>query len=143
MAHPDLDELLNALVPFAQKMLQERGEFYPFGASMQSDGTISLVSANADGSEFPKSTDLIELMEMCLQKEAKSGKIKASGICMDVRVIEPGKSDKTDAIRVDLEHKEGQVVSVFLPYEKGPAQKVTYGKIFASSAKQKIFVPVI
>jgi hypothetical protein len=143
MAHPELEEVLNALLPFAQRMLQEYGEFHPFGASMRSDGTISLIGADVDGSEFPKSTDLIELMEAGLLKDAKSGKIKASGICMDVRVMEPDKSEKTDAIRVDLEHKEGQVVSVFLPYEKGPAQKVIYGKIFASSADRKIFIPVI
>ncbi len=35
MAHPDLDELLNALLPFAQQMLTKRGEFFPFGTGMK------------------------------------------------------------------------------------------------------------
>jgi len=40
MAHPDLDQLLNAVLPFAQQMLSKHGEFFPFGASMTIDGEI-------------------------------------------------------------------------------------------------------
>ncbi|MEA2711218.1 MAG: hypothetical protein QOF78_3819 [Phycisphaerales bacterium] len=42
MANPDLDELLNALIPFAQQMLAEHGEFFPFGASMDAKGESSV-----------------------------------------------------------------------------------------------------
>ena len=34
MAHPDLNELLNALLPMAERLLKEQGEFYPIGAVM-------------------------------------------------------------------------------------------------------------
>ena len=45
MAHPELDQLLNFALEFAQKMLKEHGEFYPFGASMGMDGKISMDGA--------------------------------------------------------------------------------------------------
>jgi len=142
MAHPDLDQLLNALLPFAQQMLREHGEFHPFGGSMQTDGTISMAGAKVDGTDHPKAVDLIQLLEAGFQKNAEQGKIKASGVCFDVRVIPPGKQDKTDAIQANLEHIEGQAVSIFLPYKKGLFKKVTYGKLFATPAQHKIFTNV-
>jgi hypothetical protein len=45
MAHPELDELLDTLLPFAQQMLQKHGEFFPFGAAMTSSGEIRHVGA--------------------------------------------------------------------------------------------------
>jgi hypothetical protein len=38
MAHPDLDQLLNAGLKFAQEMLAKRGAFFPFGCSMNIEG---------------------------------------------------------------------------------------------------------
>jgi len=40
MAHPDLNELLNALLSMAEMLLTKQGEFYPIGAIMLSDGKI-------------------------------------------------------------------------------------------------------
>jgi hypothetical protein len=139
MAHPDLDELLDVLLPFAKKKLQEHGDFHPFGALMQSDGAMEMVGAS-DGNEFPKAMDLIQILEASFRKSAQLGEIKAAGICCDVRVIPPGEQDKTDAIQMTLEHLEGQTVSVFLTYRKGASKEVTYGQLFATAAEKKIFV---
>jgi hypothetical protein len=38
LAHEDLNELLNALLPFAQEMLTKHGEFFPFGVSIAAGG---------------------------------------------------------------------------------------------------------
>jgi hypothetical protein len=45
MAHPELNALFKTLLPFAQTMLREHGEFYPFGAVMTSSGEIQQVGA--------------------------------------------------------------------------------------------------
>jgi hypothetical protein len=54
-AQDDLDGLVNALLPFAQKMLNEQGEFFPFGAAVTSDGETRLWSSDPDGGERPPS----------------------------------------------------------------------------------------
>jgi len=142
MAHPDLDQLLNALLPFAKQMLEKHGEFYPFSATMQRDGAIRLVNGVIGDSEHPRPTEIIAFLEAAFKKQPEQGEIKAAGICYDVRVIPPGKQDKTDAILASLEHIEGQAVSVYLPYKKGLFKKVTYGDLFATSAQHKIFTNV-
>ena len=88
MAHADLDELVNVLLPFAQDMLAKHGEFYPFGVSMNTDGQIAMVAGH-DGDGHSESKGLIDLMIKGLRDQAKQGELTATGICMDIRVIPP------------------------------------------------------
>jgi hypothetical protein len=139
MGHPDLEELLNALVPFAQQMLSKHGEFYPFGASMNPDGEVAANAADT-GDEHPDSQELIVMMMEAFRREAAAGGIRAAGICVDVRTIPPGETEKTDAIKVGLEHQSGEAVDVFIPYEKGFLGKLKYGGLFAAARTPEFFV---
>jgi hypothetical protein len=139
MAHPDLDNLLNALLPFAQQMLAKHGEFYPFGATMSTDGQIVL-AAVYDDDERPPSQQLIDSTAHEFRQQAAAGEIRAAGICYDVRTILPGETEKTDAICLGLEHQAGQCMSVFLPYKKGWFGKVKYGGLFATKKDAQFFV---
>lgn len=122
-------------------MLREQGEFFPFGAGMKSDGELTSLGADA-GKERPSSKELIALLHSYLVQQASDNEIKASGICMDVRVQPPGSDDKSDAICVELEHRDGEAVHVFLPYVVNSAGDVSYGEIFATPGEQVVFVPV-
>ena len=140
MAHPDLDNLLNAILPFAQQMLAKHGEFYPFGSTMTNSGEIIAQGAALEGNDHPASQPLIKLMTQAFRKQALAGQIRAAGICYDVRTIPPGESVKTDAICVTLESNTGQCVSVFVPYKKGWFSRIKYGELFASKRDAQIFV---
>jgi hypothetical protein len=117
MTHPDLENLMNAMLPFAQKMLAKRGQFYSYGSTMTIDGQV--VAQAAYEGEQPTPEQLIHLMTQTFRQQAAEGKLRAAGICYDVLTVPPGKTQKTDAICVGLEHQSGQTVSVFLPYKKG------------------------
>lgn len=108
---PDLDALLNDLLAFAERMLREQGEFYPFGGSITADG--ERISVGAKGSsDHPPSRELIEIMTDAFRRQAAEGKIRAAGICFDVRVVPPGQPDKTDAIELSLEREGDDAVEV-------------------------------
>ena len=49
----DLDALLNVDLPLAEQSLRESGEFYPYAASMSSDGQISIAMAGPEGDDVP------------------------------------------------------------------------------------------
>jgi hypothetical protein len=137
--HPDLDALLNDLLPFAECMLSEHGEFYPFGGSITSDGRHISVGAKGS-SDHPKSQELIEIMTHEFRSQASEGKIRAAGICFDVRVVPPGQIDKTDAIQLALEREGGDAVDVFVPYSQLPDGTFTYGELFACERTPTLFV---
>jgi hypothetical protein len=136
MAHPDLDRLLNVALEFAQKMLKEHGEFYPFGTSMDPDGKIIMDGATT-GQEHPPSQELFDLLSESYAKRANTDELRAAAICADMRVQPPGSLQKTDAISVALEHANGEAVTVFLPYQKGWFGRVRYGTVFASRRDRK------
>ena len=40
-------DLMNMMLPFAEKMLREHGEFYPYGGVMMPDGSMQHFAARA------------------------------------------------------------------------------------------------
>jgi hypothetical protein len=138
MSRPDLDALLPVLLDFAQLMLAKAGEFLPFAACMDVDGTIKSVGGYT-GDEHPPSQEVIDLLVSAFQRDAAAQKIRATGICIDVRTIPPGETAKTDAICSRLEHADGEAVDVYLPYRKGLFGRIKYGSLFASPGERLVF----
>jgi hypothetical protein len=133
----DCETLMSSVLPFAKKMLDENGEFYPYGAAMRADkGIISV--ANYDGQEHPQSVDVIDGLKKIFVAGGTSGEFMATALISDVRVTLPSDNTKSDAISVSLDHREGYSVVVFFPYklEKGV---VTVGTVFAQKGKGDIF----
>jgi hypothetical protein len=136
--HPDLDALLNDLLPFAERMLREHGEFYPFGGSITPDGRHISVGAKGS-SDHPPSQELIDIMTNEFRIQASEGEICAAGICFDIRIVPPGQVDKADAIQLALEREGGDAVDVFIPYAQLPDGEFTYGELFASERRPTMF----
>ncbi len=139
MAHPDLDQLLNAMIPFAQEMLAADGDFYPFGASIDKAGEGNLIGAETED-EHPSAEDVINLLLAGFRDAAGKGAIRAVGICFDVFTVPPGEEEQTDAICVRLEHADGEAASVYLPYQKAGEGEFTYGELFAGAEEPEVFV---
>src|SRR5262245_60505897 len=131
------EELVNVALPFAEKMLAAHREFYPFGASMKPDGEISHVAAY-DGREHPPSQPLIVQLREAFTSDAKAGSIIASAIAYDVRTIPPGSSTKTDAVAIELDHRDNYSVIVFFPYTIRDGT-VHFGDAFANKGEFLIF----
>jgi len=129
---------MNMLVGFAQQMLGKQKSFIPFGASMSADGAITAVAGDV-GKEHPEAQEMIDFLTTALKQLAAAGTIRASGICIDVRTIPPGQTEKTDAILARLEHKDGEAIDVYLPYRKPFLGKTKYGEIFAAQGTPQIF----
>ena len=142
MAHPDLNELLNALLSMAEMLLSKQGEFLPIGAIMFSDGELRHVGAKIEGDDYPTSQPLIDLLTETFQKEAAKGKLRAAGICYDVLTVPPGKHQKQDAICCGLEHCLGEAVNVFKPYVRTEDGNFQYDQIFAANRTPQFFCQI-
>ena len=136
-AKDDAEALMNAVLPFAEKMLTQHGEFFPFGGAMKPNGEIVNV-AGYDGRERPPSENLISLLNEGFRKDAKSGRYKATAVVYDVRVTLPDTTTKSDAIAVALDHRDNYSTLVMFPYSlsNGPLQM---GEPFAEKGDHKIF----
>jgi hypothetical protein len=135
-AQEDLDQLLNALLPFAQQMLGQHGEFFPFGATIRADGEVRVAAADA-GETRPDPEDVLAAVEDSLRADAEAGTITAAGTAANV-VVDLG-DGPGDAIVVDLDHADGESVRVFLPYSEGESGGYVYGDLVGGRGDRRFF----
>ena len=109
-AQDDLDGLLNAALPFAQQMLDEHGEFFPFAVAVDVYSDTRMIMGDPDLGERPPSAEVISTILQELQRSREE--FRAVARVADVRTAD------SDAVRVDLEHSEGPSMAVLLPYKK-------------------------
>jgi hypothetical protein len=131
----DLDRLLQEALPLARQLLAKRGEFYPYAVKLSNSGETGMVAAY-EGSEHPASTDLLTMLYDGLRGQGAG--LRATAIVSDVRIRNPD----SDAIRVEVEHREGVAMVVVLPYrvqKKLLGREVTYGDMIGESSEQKIW----
>ena len=139
--HEDFDPLLDTLIRFAKQCLEKQETFLPFGAAMLANRTISHVAGHS-GEERPGAPRVLQFLEGALRAMAAKDGLKAVGICVDIRFASSPDESKTDAIQVFLEHREGNVVNVLLPYRKKSPGQVSYAKLIAMRAEPKIFIAI-
>ena len=138
-AKAECETLIEAVLPFAEKMLKKEGEFFPYGGALKSTGGIASI-ASYDGREQPPSADVIAFLKNGFVDGAKSGKYKATALVYDVRVVLPSSGRKTDAIAISVNHRDDYSVIVYYPYQLNDG-KLTYGEAFAQQGEFDIFQP--
>lgn len=128
-----LDELAAAGLAAAETMLQKHGEFIPFAVVWKtgSDGA-EMVMVVDDFEELPESPRVIEQTVATL-REGRDG-FDATGVVIDVRV------DGQDAACIQLEHRTGITLAVFLPYRKKRFGRMDFGDVFAQGSDRQIWV---
>ena len=139
-AKADGEKLLDALLPFAEQMLQQHREFFPFGGRMAPDGVITQEGAY-DGTEHPPSQELITLLRQAHQQDARAKKLRSCATINDIRTIPPGRTEKQDAIAAAIDHVSGYSAVVIFPYTFDAAQKLHLEAPFAVKGAQDIFTP--
>lgn len=130
-AQDDLDDLLNAALPFAQQMLEKNGEFYPYGVGVHLDGEVAML-AGWTGDEHPPSNEVLSVLVDGARQQ--SGDLRAVALVADV--LAGGGA----AIRVELEHREGPVMAILVAYKKRRfGRGVEYGEMSAGVAQPQVW----
>lgn len=133
-----VEELMASLLPVAERMLEEHGEFLPYGGYLDSDGKVVHVGTKIEGTNQPGPDALIDILRQNFRTLAGEKKNKATAVIFNVRILLPGTEEKSDAIQICLDHEVGDSAEVFFPYrlEEG---KVSYGHAFAQRGSGLIY----
>jgi len=134
----ECEALLDALIPAAENLLRKNGQFYPIGAALTNESTISLTAVSYGDNEFPESQRVIDDLTSAHCQMVGQNEIKASGIAWDATITAPD-GKKSDAILISLEHVSGYSVMVGVPYVIGMFKKVKLGELFAQSGLHNVF----
>jgi hypothetical protein len=132
-AQADLDGLLNAVLPFAEQQLARHGEFFPFGAAISEGGQMALLGGDPGLGERPQSQAVLDLLYQGARDPASG--YRAAAFATDLR------AEGSDAVRVELEHREGSVLVVLVPYQQNmPHGTITFGQMRASAGQARVWV---
>lgn len=111
----DANELLNAAVSYAKRMLKRYGEFGPFGYAIKEDGELVMVAV-AQRDMPPDPAMLLELLRGQLADRGRKGTILAGATAVNVAMQQASNEGYTDALLVGIEHRNGYCVEAFVPY---------------------------
>lgn len=128
-AQDELNGLLNGAVGFAEQTLQRYGELYPFGAALDQAGEQRLLGADPGEGDHPDSTAVLEALYDGAR--ASAADLRAVAFVADVLL------DGSDALRVELEHREGRCLVVHLPYRlegDETERSISFGELVAHEA---------
>jgi hypothetical protein len=136
-AKSECEDLLNEVLPRAERLLAKHGEFFPIGAAMNLHGGISHI-AGYTGSERPPSKELIDLLRSAFRTAGRSGEYKATALAYDVTVQLPSGNTKSDAVAIELDHTNSYSVVVYFPYSISNGV-IDIGPPFAQKGSSGIF----
>ena len=115
-AQVELDKVLTAAVSFAQRMLEGHGAFYPYAVGLNQAGETEMATVPA-GSE-----DALQVLLAGLIMQRAS--LNAGAVVAAVHL----ESIESDAVRVDIEHREGAALTLVIPYtRKKLRRKIDWG----------------
>jgi hypothetical protein len=112
------------------QMIAAHGEFYPFALAVTVDDRIVAPSVDP-GSDHPPAEQVLRLLVTALTRN--SADLRAVAVCADVKV--PGDVGARDALRVELEARDGDCLTLVVPYTEGPV----FGEPFGQTGERRVW----
>ncbi len=124
-ARSDLDGLLTAALRIAQQHLAEAAEFEPFVLVVGADGRM--LAAEIDRSQLEKHPESEEVVEAATaQLVGLAASVRATALTLNTRLSK----ERSDAVEVRLEHRDGVSLLVLLPYRRPKfGGRTEYGEV--------------
>ena len=121
----ELDALLAASLRIAQQHLSEAASFDPFVLVTGSDGRM--LAAEVDRSELGRHPESEELAQAATQQlVGLAPSVRGTALTLNARLAK----ERTDAIEVRLEHRDGTALLVLLPYKRPKfGGRIEYGEV--------------
>ncbi|MGD0248941.1 MAG: hypothetical protein ABSB75_07815 [Candidatus Limnocylindrales bacterium] len=138
----DFNELAMPLLGLAENMLEQTGEFRPFGARLAAGGQLALIDVAPTVPE-PSNPLIIDALYATFRLEARAGTIRACAVCWDALVARQEGGGLMDAIAIGLEHRDGDPTIVLCGYEREPSGDLRFEDPVTAVGKRHVFGHVL
>jgi hypothetical protein len=138
----DFNELVQPLLGLAERMLENEGEFHPFGARLAARGQMALVDVAPTLTE-PSNPLIIDALYASFRLEARFGAIRACAVCWDALVPRQEGGGLMEAIAIGLEHRDGDPTIVLCGYEREPTGDFRFEDPVTAVGRRHVFGHVL
>ncbi len=136
-AETESEELVNAVLPRVEGMLNAHGECFPFGGAITLDGDIAEVAVDEEHRDSPIE-DIVEALKSQLRNGAGSNAYRATALVFPIHAQLPGADDETEAVAIALDHQANYSVILIVPYVLSDGA-VEFGEAIAQQGEHAIF----
>lgn len=116
MSRDEMDSLLNEAIDTSLYFLKKIGEFFPFAVGITTESEIRHIHGYLN-EERPASDDVIQMLQNSLKYEVQNGNFHAIAIISDIKLTDSNTDKVVNAIRANIEHKNSNPITCYLPYE--------------------------
>lgn len=138
----DFNELVTPLLGLAETMLEQTGEFRPFGARLAAGGQLAVIDVTPTLRE-PSNPLIIDALYATFRLEARAGTIRACAVCWDALVPRQDGAGLMDAIAIGLEHRDGDPTIVLCGYEREGSGDVRFEDPVTAVGRRHVFGNVL
>lgn len=120
----DIEKLIAYSVKFAENLLLDSGEYYPFGSIIGLSGGLTPVSILYE-EEYPESQKIIDGLTSSFEEAFSKKEIRAYCVAYDVSVKNEKYNTATDAILLTVKHRDVlSRLSYYYPYKLSSERKL-------------------
>jgi hypothetical protein len=138
----DFNELVLPILGLAEQLLEQSGEFQPFGARLAAGGQLALIDV-APSLDEPSNPLIVDALYAAFRAEAKAGTIRACAVCWDALVPRQEGGGLMDAIAIGLEHRDGDPTIVLCGYERDLTGDYVFDDPVTASGRRHVFGHVL
>lgn len=138
----DFNEMLTPMLGLAERMIEKRGSFHPFGARLAAGGQLAVIDV-APTLREPSNPLIIDALYATFRLEARAGTIKACAVCWDALVPRESGEGLADAIAIGLEHRDGEPKVVLCTYERAESGDLHFDDPITADGRRHVFGMVL
>jgi hypothetical protein len=110
-----LNQLFTFSMDFAKGMLEENGDFYPFGATVSEEGKLAADAGHEGGGDEPEAHDVYRVIFERFSTGRPSEAV-AAALVANVTIPDEFDPPAKDGVRVHIE-SNGYARFIYVPYE--------------------------
>ncbi len=131
----ELDRLLNSALRLAQSLLSEAAVFEPAALVVADDSRV--LELDPDRSSLGKHPDAELVIDNAIRHLRRvRTEVRCTAVVFSTRLSK----ERTDAVEVRLEHRDGTAAVILMPYKKATfGGRTEYGQLRAFSSRREVW----
>jgi hypothetical protein len=128
----EIQKIIAHCLEYAKELLEDTGEFYPFGAYIGNEGNVHPLEYEFDKKNMPTNGRVIEWLENFCKEELENKRINSYCITYDVNIQLEENKPGTDAVCFDIKDPaEPATPLLYIPYKVDKQAKPVFEAMFA------------
>jgi len=127
----EIEDLMDHSIDYAQDLLDETLEFYPFGAWIDTKGGVHPLEFEFDKKQMPTVEKVLSDLKTYCDSEMAENKMNAYALTFESELVLTEGEAAVKCISLDIVHKdEKDVPKFYIPYTINENNIVEYNELF-------------